>query len=133
MNISTAMPQQTLIGALWPEDSLAKPLRMAILALAGTALLTLSAKIQVPFWPVPMTMQTFMVLAIGMTYGWRLGGATLLLYMAEGAMGLPVFAGTPEKGIGIAYMMGGTAAWIVGRRQRRWPCWRAMSRSMCPV
>ena len=114
MTISTATAQQTLVGAIWPEGSLAKPLRLAILALVGSMLLTLSAKIQVPFWPVPMTMQTFVVLVIGMAYGWRLGGATLLLYMAEGAMGLPVFAGTPEKGIGIAYMMGGTGGYLVG-------------------
>lgn len=114
MNMTTAMRHQTLVGEIWPQGSLAKPLRLAILALAGTMLLTLSAKIQVPFWPVPMTMQTFVVLAIGMAYGWRLGGATLLLYMAEGAMGLPVFAGTPEKGIGIAYMMGGTGGYLVG-------------------
>ena len=114
MNMTTALPHQTLIGALWPEGSLAKPLRLAILALAGTALLTLSAKIQVPFWPVPMTMQTFMVLTIGMAYGWRLGAATLLLYMAEGVVGLPVFAGTPEKGIGIAYMLGGTGGYLIG-------------------
>lgn len=114
MNMTTAMRHQTLVGEIWPQGSLAKPLRLAILALAGTMLLTLSAKIQIPFWPVPMTMQTFVVLAIGMAYGWRLGGATLLLYMAEGAMGLPVFAGTPEKGIGIAYMMGGTGGYLVG-------------------
>jgi len=111
---TNALSGQTLIGALWPEGSLVKPLRLAILALAGTALLTLSAKVQVPFWPVPLTMQTFAVLAIGMAYGWRLGGATLLLYMAEGAAGLPVFAGTPEKGIGLAYMMGGTGGYLLG-------------------
>jgi biotin transport system substrate-specific component len=114
MSSSTTFPQQTLIGAVWPEGSLARPLRLALLALAGTALLTVSAKVQIPFWPVPMTMQTFAVLAIGMAYGWRLGGATLLLYLAEGAAGLPVFAGTPEKGIGIAYMMGGTGGYLLG-------------------
>jgi len=84
------------------------------MALAGTALLTLCAKIQVPFFPVPMTMTTFAVLTIGMTYGWRLGTATLLLYLAEGAAGLPVFAGTPEKGIGLAYMMSGTGGYLLG-------------------
>ena len=114
MSDSTAMPRPTLIAAVWPEGSLAQPLRLAILALAGTALLFLSAKINVPMYPVPMTMQTFAVLAIGMAYGWRLGGATLLLYMAEGAVGLPVFAGTPEKGIGLAYMLGGTGGYLVG-------------------
>jgi len=84
------------------------------LAVVGTLLLTIAAKIQVPFYPVPMTMQTFVVLTLGMAYGWRLGGATLLLYLAEGAVGLPVFAGTPEKGIGIVYMLGGTGGYLVG-------------------
>ena len=103
----------TLIGSAWPQaaDSW---LRMAILAIAGTGLLTISAKIQVPFYPVPMTMQTFAVLVIGMAYGWKLGGATLLLYLAEGAVGLPVFAGTPEKGIGLAYMAGPTGGYLAG-------------------
>ena len=106
--------QPTLVSVIWPSRTANNILRNIILALAGTALLTLSAKIQVPFYPVPMTMQTFMVLALGMAYGWRLGGATLLLYLAEGAMGLPVFAGTPEKGIGLAYMLGGTGGYLIG-------------------
>ena len=106
--------QPTLVSVIWPSRTANNILRNVILALAGTALLTLSAKIQVPFYPVPMTMQTFMVLALGMAYGWRLGGATLLLYLAEGAMGLPVFAGTPEKGIGVAYMLGGTGGYLIG-------------------
>lgn len=89
-------------------------LRGMVLAVAGTALLTIAAKIQVPFYPVPMTLQTFVVLALGMAYGWRLGAATLLLYLAEGALGLPVFAGTPEKGIGLAYMLGGTGGYLIG-------------------
>jgi len=110
MNMTTAMPHQTLVGALWPEGSLAKPLRMAILALLGTALLTLSAKIQVWSGPVPVTMQTFVILTIGMAYGWRLGGATLLLYLAEGAVGLPVFS----AGGGIAYFAGPTGGYLVG-------------------
>lgn len=105
----------TLFSALWNvEGSVNRAVRGTVLAFIGTLLLTASAKFQVPFYPVPMTMQTFVVLAIGMAYGWRLGGATLLLYMAEGAMGLPVFAGTPEKGIGLAYMMSGTGGYLVG-------------------
>ena len=107
--------QSTLLGTLWGADvGITRVLRGAVLACVGTLLLTLSAKIQVPFYPVPMTMQTFVVLALGMAYGWRLGAATLLLYMAEGAMGLPVFAGTPEKGVGLAYMMGGTGGYLLG-------------------
>ena len=93
-------------GAAWQ--------RAAALAFAGSLLLTLSAKIQIPFWPVPMTMQTFVVLVLGAAYGPRLGMATMLLYLAEGALGLPVFAGTPEKGIGLAYMMGPTGGYLVG-------------------
>ena len=108
---NTAHP--TLIGSAWPGAA-GSWLRMAILAIAGTVLLTVSAKIQVPFYPVPMTMQTFAVLVIGMAYGWKLGGATLLLYLAEGAAGLPVFAGTPEKGIGLAYMAGPTGGYLAG-------------------
>lgn len=104
MSSSTALPQPTLIAAAWPEGGL-RYLRLAVLALAGSALLAISSKIQVPMWPVPMTMQTFAVLAIGMAYGWRLGGATILLYWAEGAVGIPVFA----KGGGIAYFFEATS------------------------
>jgi len=68
----------------------------------------------VPFYPVPMSMQTFVLLVLAMAYGWRLGAATIVLYLAEGAAGLPVFAGTPEKGIGLAYMMGPTGGYLAG-------------------
>ena len=104
----------TLASAVWPSEQASGMVRNVVLAIGGTALLTIAAKIQVPFYPVPMTMQTFVVLALGMAYGWRLGGATLILYLAEGAVGLPVFAGTPEKGIGLAYMLGGTGGYLVG-------------------
>ncbi len=99
---------------LWPAEGAAVALRALVLALLGSLLLALSAKVQVPFWPVPMTMQTFVVLMLGAAYGWRLGGATVLLYLAEGAMGMPVFAGSPEKGIGLAYMMGPTGGYLAG-------------------
>ena len=113
MQLLTAA-QPTLAATLWPVAEKTRLLRPAVLAVAGTLLLAISAKIQVPFYPVPMTMQTLVVLVLGMAYGWRLGVATLLLYLAEGAVGLPVFAGTPEKGIGIAYMMGGTGGYLLG-------------------
>jgi biotin transport system substrate-specific component len=89
-------------------------LRNVVLAIAGSLALWLSAKLQVPFYPVPMTMQTFVVLVIGTGFGWRLGAATIALYLAEGALGLPVFAGTPEKGIGLAYMAGPTGGYLLG-------------------
>lgn len=103
-----------LAASLRADDATAQALKWTGFALVGTLLLTLSAKVQVPFWPVPMTMQTFVVLVLAMSYGWRLGAATLLLYLAEGAVGLPVFAGTPERGIGLAYMMGPTGGFLLG-------------------
>lgn len=85
-----------------------------LLVLGASALLTLSAKIQVPFWPVPMTMQSYAVLVLGMALGPRLGPAAVAVYLAQGALGLPVFAGTPEKGIGLAYMSGPTGGYLLG-------------------
>ncbi|MBZ0161500.1 MAG: biotin transporter BioY [Notoacmeibacter sp.] len=89
-------------------------LQAALIAVAGSALLWTSAKVQIPFFPVPMTMQTFVVLFLGFALGSRLGAATVLLYLAEGATGLPVFAGTPEKGLGLAYMAGPTGGYLAG-------------------
>jgi len=88
--------------------------RNLMLAVGGSLLLWASARLQVPFYPVPMTMQTFVVLMIGAAYGWRLGAATVALYLLQGALGMPVFAGTPEKGIGLAYMAGPTGGYLVG-------------------
>jgi biotin transport system substrate-specific component len=84
------------------------------LVVLGTALLTLSAKIKIPFYPVPMTMQVFVVLALGLAFGFRLALATVLLYLVEGAANLPVFAGTPERGLGLSYMMGPTGGYLLG-------------------
>ncbi|MFO1038808.1 MAG: biotin transporter BioY [Geminicoccaceae bacterium] len=100
---------------LWPATTVAgRVTRDVVLALFGTLLLWASAKVQVPFYPVPMTLQTAVVFLIGMAYGWRLGGLTVLLYLAEGAIGWPVFAGTPDKGLGLAYMMGPTGGYLAG-------------------
>ena len=115
MTTPAATYQPTLADTLWPQqEGVRDVLRLVVLALAGTALLVLSAKIKVPFWPVPMTMQTFAVLVIGMAYGWRLGTATVALYLIEGAVGLPVFTGTPERGIGVLYMVGPTGGFLIG-------------------
>ena len=111
---SHSLARASIAQRLWPASGSAAAFRAVVLALFGSLLLALSAKVQVPFWPVPMTMQTFVVLMLGAAYGWRLGGATVLLYLAEGAAGMPVFAGSPEKGIGIAYMMGPTGGYLVG-------------------
>jgi biotin transport system substrate-specific component len=103
----------TFIAAMWPARTGAG-LRLAVLTVLGSLALTLSAKLQVPFYAVPMTMQSLVVLLIGLAFGWRLGTATVLLYLGEGLAGLPVFAGTPEKGIGLAYMMGPTGGYLLG-------------------
>lgn len=105
------MPQQTLARTLWPDGGFVRDI---ILAVAGAALFWISSKIDVPFYPVPMTLQTFAILTLAMAYGFRLGTVTVLLYLAAGAAGLPVFAGTPEKGIGLAYMTGSTGGYLVG-------------------
>ena len=104
----------TLLDTLWPQAAGRRAWRNLALALVATMALTVSAKLQIPFWPVPLTMQTFVVLVIGAAFGWRLGTATLLLYLAEGALGLPVFAGTPARGVGLAYMSGPTGGYLVG-------------------
>ncbi len=109
---SSTLTHPTLVTAALPQPNLA--LRNVLLAVAGSLALWASAKIQIPFFPVPMTMQTLVVLLIGMAYGWKLGAATVGLYLMQGAVGLPVFAGTPEKGIGLAYMMGPTGGFLVG-------------------
>ena len=93
------------------EISLVKNLLLVIL---GTMLLTISAKVKIPFWPVPMTMQTFVVLLLGVLYGWKLGLLTISLYLFEGIVGLPVFAGTPEKGLGLVYFTGPTMGYLIG-------------------
>jgi biotin transport system substrate-specific component len=91
-----------------------KIVKIILLALLGTLLLTISAKIKIPFYPVPMTMQTFVVLFLGIALGPKIGLLTVSLYLFEGIFGLPVFAGTPEKGIGFAYFIGPTGGYLVG-------------------
>ncbi len=110
--LSIQAPQLTLAQRILGDNP--SLITNVLLAIAGTLVLWASAKIHIPFYPVPMTMQTFVVLVIGATYGWRLGGATVLLYLAEGAMGLPVFSDTPERGIGLIYMTGPTGGYLLG-------------------
>lgn len=81
---------------------------------AGVLLMTLSAKVQVPFWPVPMTLHTMAVMAFAVFFGPRMAVAIFTAYLAAGALGMPVFSGTPEKGIGLAYMAGPTGGYLAG-------------------
>ena len=100
----------SLINTLLPLKRMNTYTKNILLILFGTILLAVSSKIQVPFWPVPMTMQTFIVFIIGMAYGWRLAFFTLVAYLIEGALGLPVFA----KGGGLLYLTGPTAGYLYG-------------------
>ena len=80
----------------------------------GSIALTISAKIKIPFYPVPMTMQTFVVLFLGVSLGYRIGIASVGLYLLEGILGLPVFSNSPEKGVGLIYFTGPTMGYLIG-------------------
>ena len=89
-------------------------IKSLLIIFLGSVILTISAKIKIPFYPVPMTMQTLVVLTIGIAFGWKLGLATVALYLFEGLIGLPVFSGTPEKGVGLVYFTGPTMGYLIG-------------------
>ena len=100
--------------AISKNFKLEKTIKFMLIALISTILITISAKIKIPFYPVPMTMQTFIVLFLGITLGPKIGLLTVSLYLFEGIFGLPVFAGTPEKGIGLVYFTGPTMGYLIG-------------------
>jgi biotin transport system substrate-specific component len=91
-----------------------KIIKYLFIAFIGSLILAISSKIKIPFYPVPMTMQTFVVLIVGIGFGWKLGLATVSLYLFEGIIGLPVFSGTPEKGFGLVYFTGPTMGYLLG-------------------
>lgn len=104
----------TLAARIRSRDAGRNGLYFLALVFAGSLLLTLSAKISVPFYPVPMTLQTGAVLFLAVAFGLRAATGAVALYLLQGAMGLPVFAGSPEKGLGLAYMMGPTGGYLLG-------------------
>ena len=91
-----------------------KILKYVLITILGSIALTISAKIKIPFYPVPMTMQTFVVLFLGLSFGYKIGLATVGLYLVEGIFGLPVFSNSPEKGIGWIYFTGPTMGYLIG-------------------
>ena len=100
--------------AIDKTSKIEKIIKLILITIVGSILITISAKVKIPFYPVPMTMQTFAILLIGITLGYKIGLATVTLYLIEGIMGLPVFASSPEKGIGVAYFIGPTMGYLIG-------------------
>ena len=91
-----------------------KTLKVFLMVFLGTIALTISAKIKIPFYPVPMTMQTFVVLFLGVAFGYKVGLATVGIYLLEGLIGIPVFSNSPEKGVGLIYFTGPTMGYLIG-------------------
>jgi biotin transport system substrate-specific component len=119
MNNTVSKPAETRI-TIEPKPETKTGLKYSLMILAGIAVLTASAKITVPFWPVPMTLQTMAIMAIALATGPRVACATVLGYLAAGAVGLPVFAGTPERGIGLSYIVGPTGGYLLGYLMASW-------------
>lgn len=114
MPVAASEASRPMIAGALPREGAARIAAQFGLAVAGTLLLTLSAKVKLVLGPVDMSLQTLAVMLIAAGFGFRLGVATLLLYLFEGAAGLPVFQGTPEKGIGLLYMAGPTGGYLLG-------------------
>ncbi len=112
--MSVGSAAHPIVGRYLPAEGQQRIAVQVMLVVIGSLLLWASAKVKIPFYPVEMTMQTFVILVIGATYGSRLALATVLLYLAEGAAGLPVFTGAPERGLGLAYMAGTTGGYLLG-------------------
>jgi len=96
------------------HNTQSKIIKSLLIIILGSIALTISAKAKIPFYPVPMTMQTFVVLFLGLTFGYKIGISTVGLYLLEGIVGLPVFSNSPERGIGIAYFTGPTMGYLIG-------------------
>ncbi len=96
------------------QNTQTRIIKSIIVIFFGSIILAISAKIKIPFYPVPMTMQTFVVLFLGISFGFKIAIATVGLYLIEGILGLPVFSNSPERGIGLIYFTGPTMGYLIG-------------------
>ena len=96
------------------QNSQSQIIKSLIIIFLGSIALAISAKVKIPFYPVPMTMQTFVVLFLGISFGYKIGLATICLYLIEGLVGLPVFSNSPERGVGFVYFTGPTMGYLIG-------------------
>lgn len=112
--MATTLSNKVLSEAILPSEGTALWIKRATLVVLGIAALAVAAKIRIPFWPVPITMQTFVILTVGAAYGTRLGVVTLVGYLLIGALGFDVFTSSSAENNGLAYMMGGTGGYLAG-------------------
>ena len=96
------------------QNTQSKIIKSIFIVFIGSIILAISAKIKIPFYPVPMTMQTFVILFLGISLGYKIALATVSLYLLEGILGLPVFSNSPERGVGLAYFTGPTMGYLIG-------------------
>ena len=96
------------------QNTQSKIIKSLIIIFVGSIILAISSKVKIPFYPVPMTMQTFVVLFLGISFGYKIGLATISLYLIEGIVGLPVFSNSPERGVGLVYFTGPTMGYLIG-------------------
>ena len=96
------------------QNSQTRIIKSLIVIFLGSIILAISAKVKIPFYPVPMTMQTFVVLFLGMSLGYKIALATVVLYLLEGIIGIPVFSNSPERGVGLVYFTGPTMGYLIG-------------------
>ena len=96
------------------QNTQSQIIKSLVIIFLGSLILAISAKIKIPFYPVPMTMQTFVVLFLGVSLGFKIGLASVGLYLLEGIVGLPVFSNSPEKGVGLIYFTGPTMGYLIG-------------------
>ena len=99
---------------LLKNNTIQKTLKVFIIVFLGTVALTISAKLKIPFYPVPMTMQTFIILFFGIAFGYKIGLTIVSVYLLEGIIGIPVFSNSPEKGVGLVYFTGPTMGYLLG-------------------
>jgi len=102
------------INQFYKQNFQTKLIKSIFAVVLGSILLTISAKVKIPFYPVPMTMQTFVVLLLGLSFGYKIGLSAVGLYLLEGIVGLPVFSNSPERGIGLVYFTGPTMGYLIG-------------------
>jgi biotin transport system substrate-specific component len=107
----TLTTPNTILGVLEPKSQTVRLATNVVTVLLGTLLITLAAKINVPTWPVPVTLQSFAIAALAAAFGWRIGVATVVAYLLEGAAGIPVFAGATA---GLPYILGPTGGFLLG-------------------